>query len=86
MSLLLMNVEHYIRTSVGPDPGFSRIRRSRQYAAAEAGIQPAKAGTPVSYTTYAVVDPTGDAASGRAEDSMLFHKNFTQSAKFLWKR
>jgi len=27
-------------------PGFSRSRLSRQYAAALAGIQPAKAGTP----------------------------------------
>jgi len=26
-------------------PGFSRIKFSRQYAAAEAGIQPAEAGT-----------------------------------------
>jgi hypothetical protein len=26
---------------------------------------------------------TGDSASGRAEDSILFHKNFARSAKFL---
>ncbi len=42
----LMNVEHEIRTCVIWSPGFSRIRRSRQYAVVPAGIQPAKAGAP----------------------------------------
>ncbi len=42
-----MNVEILIRTSLDGSPGFSRIRRSRQYAAAPAGIPPAEAGIPV---------------------------------------
>jgi hypothetical protein len=38
-----MKVEWFIQTSLIWSPGFSRIRRSRQYAAAEAGIPPANA-------------------------------------------
>jgi hypothetical protein len=37
------------------------------------------------YTSYAVVDPAGNLASGRVEDSMLLHKKFAQSANFLCK-
>jgi len=39
--------------------------------------------TPVINTTYAVVDPIGDSASGRAEETIFFHKKFAQSANFL---
>jgi hypothetical protein len=41
-----MNFAFLIRTSIIWSPGFSRIRRSQQYAAIPAGIQPAEAGTP----------------------------------------
>jgi len=40
-----MNDECLIRTALDRSPGFSRSRRSEQDAA-EAGTQPAKAGTP----------------------------------------
>jgi len=43
-----MNFDIFIRTSLDGSPGFSRIRRSRQYAAIPAGIPPTEAGTPVS--------------------------------------
>jgi hypothetical protein len=39
--------------------------------------------SPVIYTSYAVVDPIGDSASGRAEETIFFHKKFAQSANFL---
>jgi hypothetical protein len=50
--LLLRQASHRLKPGLqcGPgvgSPGFSRSRRSRQYAAAPAGIPPAKAGTPV---------------------------------------
>jgi len=34
---------------------------------------------PVPYRSYAVVDPTTDSASGRAEDSFLFHTMLPQA-------
>jgi hypothetical protein len=33
--------------------------------------------------TYAVVDPIGDSASGREEETNFFHKKFTHNAHFL---
>jgi ABC-type tungstate transport system substrate-binding protein len=34
-------------------------------------------------TSYAVAHPKGNFASGRAEDSLLFHKNVALRATFL---
>jgi len=36
--------------------------------------------------SYAVTDPKGNVASGRAGDSFFFTKNFAQSAKFFVKK
>jgi hypothetical protein len=34
-------------------------------------------------TSYAVIDPAGDSASGRAEETIFFHKKFALCANFL---
>ena len=39
--------------------------------------------TCINYRTYAVVDPIGDSASGRAEETIFVHKKFALCANFL---
>jgi len=82
-----MNDEYLIRTALDRSPGFSRSRRSEQDAA-EAGTQPAKAGTPanrisvICATFYAGI--SASSASYRrltASQSITFHQALIYSPR-----
>jgi len=61
--------EHDIKSSALPEASYIRWMDDRV--------------SPMIYTSYAVAHPKGNFASGRAEDSCLFHKEFSRSENSL---
>ncbi len=81
--LNLTNILHFVQNVRQKEHHIPCCRRRIGLSAGEtSGLRTHRVSRVID-TTYAVAHPKGNFASGRAEDSILFHKNFARSAEFL---